>query len=572
VAGAGAAPAFTDVAPTDLFSPHIVWMGEEGIADGFADGTFRPSQVVTRGAMAAFLYRAAGEPPFVDPATPQFSDVRVTDLFFTEIEWLAAQGITEGFDDGTFRPSRPTSRAAMAAYLYRFAEESLFADPPVASFADVPTTDPFFTEVEWLVAEQVTSGFGDGTFRPSRAVTRASMSAFIFRVTHLAPTLTVDEGFVTDLVQPWDLAWTPDGYLLFDQQDGEIFARAPDGTLTPLHGDVPGTGVLADFQAWGEAGMTGLVVDPDFGTNRSFYTCQLENDRGDSPADVDPGDDFAGQVVRWTVDAGYTSATRQEEVFELAEWYPNPGGHFGCRLRFGADGHLYISTGDRRCGTFPQDLTVMAGKVLRIDKDTGAGAPGNPFSGGDTADDAVFTYGHRNPQGLALRSDGQMWSVEHGSFRDDEVNLLVAGANNGWNPVNPDDPVACAEAVPGPDTEAQWYDEDHALMTDLVAFPDADPAEWSSGTPTIATSGGTFLEGGSWGGWQGALAVATLNGQHLRLLFFTDSGVFIEQRRPLELDHTFGRLRTAQMGPGEALYVSTSIGQGSRIIEVTAAP
>ncbi|OWY62239.1 hypothetical protein B7486_59495, partial [cyanobacterium TDX16] len=291
--------------------------------------------------------------------------------------------------------------------------------------------------------------------------------------------------------------------------------------------------------------------------------------------DVEPGPDLGMQVVSWTVDAGYTAVERRDEVLHLAQWHRQAGNHAGCRLRFGPDGHLFVSVGDLRCGTFPQDLGVLAGKVLRVavDPHTGvATAPSdNPFVGdADPTDDLVFSYGHRNPQGLAWRpGTDQMWSVEHGSNVDDEVNRLVAGANRGWSP---DGPVACADGTSDVEEPTPWYDDTRPL-TDLARFPQALPAQWTSGAPTIATSGATWLEGESWGGWEGGLLVATLKGRHARVLFFTDTGVFVEHRVPSELDGTYGRLRTPQLSPGGAVLLTTSNGGGEdRILEVTSSP
>ena len=221
----------------------------------------------------------------------------------------------------------------------------------------------------------------------------------------------------------------------------------------------------------------------------------------------------------------------------LSEASPTSSGrHGGCRLRFGPEGYLWIATGDAISGTVPQDLTSLGGKVLRVDASTGAGAPANPF-----APSRVYTYGHRNVQGLALRpGTSQMWSVEHGPSVDDEINRLVAGRNYGWNP------------VPG-------YNEG-VPMTGLVEYPDAVEAKWSSGSPTLATSGGVFLEGDQWGVWEGRLAVATLADSKLRLFEFTPDGALVSQVVVAELNGVFGRLRTPMMGPDGALYVSTSNG------------
>ena len=153
-------------------------------------------------------------------------------------------------------------------------------------------------------------------------------------------------------------------------------------------------------------------------------------------------------------------------------------------------------------------------------------------------------------QGLALRpGTNQMWSVEHGPSVNDEINLLVAGGNYGWDPVP-----GYSEGVP---------------MTDLVKFPDAIEAKWSSGYPTLATSGAIFLEGSRWGDWEGRLAVASLKNQSLRLFEFAANGTLMSEVVVPELDGAFGRLRTPMLGPDGALYVSTSNGGGvDRILRI----
>ena len=325
--------------------------------------------------------------------------------------------------------------------------------------------------------------------------------------------------FVSGLSIPWDFAFTPDGTMLFTQRAGVLSGRLANGTVQTIGAE------FGDLFARGETGLMGIVVDPDFTANRRFYTCQ-----GHTGPEV--------QVIAWTLNAAYTQATRVADP--LVGGIPATSGrHGGCRLRFGPEGYLWIATGDVASGTVPQDLTSLGGKVLRVDASTGAGAPTNPF-----APSRVYTYGHRNVQGLALRPDtSQMWSVEHGPSVDDEINRLVAGRNYGWDP------------VPG-------YNEG-VSMTDLVKFPDAVEAKWSSGSPTLATSGGIFLEGEQWGVWEGRLAVATLRDSKLRLFEFTPEGAFVSQVVVAELDGTFGRLRTPMMGPDGALYVSTSNGGGN---------
>ena len=201
----------------------------------------------------------------------------------------------------------------------------------------------------------------------------------------------------------------------------------------------------------------------------------------------------------------------------------------------------------RPWGRIPQDPTSLGGKVLRVDPVHRRGsAEANPLA----SSPRVYSYGHRNVQGLALRpGTGQMWAVEHGPRVDDEINLLVAGGNYGWDP------------VPG-------YNES-VPMTDRVKYPDAVEAKWSSGSPTLAVSGGIFLEGKQWGVWEGRLAVATLRDSRLRLFEFTPDGDFVSQVIVAELDRSYGRLRTPMMGPDGALYVTTSNGRGrDRILRI----
>ena len=338
---------------------------------------------------------------------------------------------------------------------------------------------------------------------------------------------------VSGLSIPWDLAFAPDGTMLFTQRGGVLSSRLTNGTVRTV------TAELGDLFASGETGLMGIVVDPDFASNRRFYTCQ-----GHTGPEI--------QVIAWTINAAYTEATRVADP--LVGGLPAVSGrHGGCRLRFGPEGYLWIATGDAATGTVPQDLSSLGGKVLRVDASTGAGAPANPLA----SSPRIYTYGHRNVQGLALRPDSsQMWSVEHGPSVDDEINLLVAGRNYGWDP------------VPG-------YNEG-VPMTGLVKFPDAVEAKWSSGSPTLATSGGIFLQGDQWGVWEGRLAVATLRDSKLRLFEFTPEGGLVSQVVVPELDGDFGRLRTPMMDPDGALYVTTSNGSNSdrilRIVKDDAVP
>jgi glucose/arabinose dehydrogenase len=226
------------------------------------------------------------------------------------------------------------------------------------------------------------------------------------------------------------------------------------------------------------------------------------------------------------------------------------GRHSGCRPRFGPDGALWVGTGDAAIGTVPQNRMSLGGKVLRVDRN-GRGVSPNPGVLFPTSgfDPRVYTYGHRNVQGIAFRADGKAYSVEHGSFRDDQVNLLVPAGNYGWNPVG----------------AGGGYDES-VPMTDLVEFPQARRAIWSSGAPTIATSGATFLNGAQWGGWNGALVIGCLAGQRLFAIALDQAGTGVVGTSTALRNR--GRLRTPAVGPDGALYVTTSNGSGDSILRI----
>jgi len=348
-----------------------------------------------------------------------------------------------------------------------------------------------------------------------------------------APVLRV-RTVARDLDIPWDLTFfLPGGAMLYTERDRErIWWRGPGGDRRVVADSPPGI--------WhrGETGLMSILAARDFRTSRHFFTCHGA-ERGD-------GHDI--RVVMWRLNVRATNARR---VKTIVPGLPiRSGRHGGCRLRYGASGALFVGTGDAAVGRNPQNLRSGGGKVLRVRPHNGAGWPGNPFE--DSAHPMqrrVFTYGHRNVQGLALRADGRMWSVEHGTYRDDEVNRLRAGGNYGWNP------------VPG-------YDETKP-MTDFSLPGRQIGARWRSGNPTLATSGATWLRGAHWGRWQGCLAVATLANQSLLIMRFRADGSFVRRWRPPALDGRYGRLRSVVLGTGNALYVTTANGGGTdRILRV----
>jgi aldose sugar dehydrogenase len=344
-----------------------------------------------------------------------------------------------------------------------------------------------------------------------------------------APSLEI-EVLAEGLSNPWDVAQAEDGTLLLDERAGGFTAVLPDGTVQEVQADV------GDLFVAGETGLMGLALDPAFTDNRRFYSCQ----------GVQEADGASISVISWTVDEDWSAATRVDDpLIGSIPVNERSGRHGGCRLEFAPDGALLVGTGDNAVGTNPQDLGSLAGKVLRADPATGAALPDNPFvAADDGAADLVYTYGHRNVQGLAVRPGTQeVYSVEHGPDRNDEVNLLRPGGNHGWDPVG--------DGV---------YDES-VPMTD----PDIEgavPAVWDSGAPPVAPSDGTFLDGGQWGSYDGLMLLAMLRGEGVLALRLDDAGALVEQFRLPELDGAYGRIRTVVQGVDGALYVTTDNGGG----------
>jgi glucose/arabinose dehydrogenase len=348
---------------------------------------------------------------------------------------------------------------------------------------------------------------------------------------------------VTDALEHgWDVGFLPGGQALVTQRPGRLAllsSTQPGARVTDVRAD------FSDVMVRGEGGLMGLLVHPDFASSRRFTTCQTHRE-GERAVDV--------RLVTWELSPDGTSARRVVDPL-LGGLPVNPSGrHSGCRPELGPDGSLMVGTGDTARNGIAQDRTRLGGKVLRIDLATGAPARGNPFLGSpDRNEQRVWSYGHRNVQGVARRpGTDQVFDVEHGPDRDDEINLLRRGANYGWGPVgSPND-----------------YDED-VPMTDAKRFPDAVPAVWSSGDSTEATSGADFLEGPGWGDLQGALAVAALKGSKLMLFTLGPEGKVRQVVVPKELNNTNGRLRAVRMGQDNALYVTTSEGSKDKLLRIT---
>lgn len=171
------------------FRTEIEWLHAKGLSTGWSDGTYRPSASMNRDAMAAFIYRHAGSPPFKAPARSPFKDVSTKSQYYKEIAWMEAMGLATGWGDGTYRPLQSISRDAMAAFMFRYTADACnlggaagFTAPSTAPFRDVPRGTEFYREIAWMKQTRVSTGWSDRTFRPLENITREAMAAFVYRV------------------------------------------------------------------------------------------------------------------------------------------------------------------------------------------------------------------------------------------------------------------------------------------------------------------------------------------------------------------------------------------------------
>lgn len=367
--------------------------------------------------------------------------------------------------------------------------------------------------------------------------------------------------FMSGLNRPWDLAFTPDGALLFTEKCQGLSVRVADGTLRRLFGTSGAAVVASDFFCEGQSGMHGVAIDPDFSTNRLLYVYMPSNAGGAK----------TNRVVRLTVDADYTTVRNRTDIVtdiafkSVGNAWGGAGAHSGGRIRFSpSDGFLYVTTGDNHNGSLPQDLNRLGGKVLRIDRD-GAPAPGNNTPAG--GDPRIYTYGHRNVQGIAFRpGTGQPFSCEHGPRHSDEVTPLKAGGNGGWDP-KPETGVSCNDNYCG--YTSNKPDGSPTPMTDLAKFPQAMRPAWNNDGRSQGMGPCTFLSGTHWKAWDGRLAVAIMGNQRLDILELDAAGMATSAGTVSGLPSQ--RIRSLVQGPDGALYAATD-GSGAEIWRLTPGP
>lgn len=225
------------------------------------------------------------------------------------------------------------------------------------------------------------------------------------------------EIFTEGLDTPWAIVFLPNDSILVTERQGTVRRINPDGQL-----ETNPIATLSNVLEIGEGGLLGMALHPDFEENNYIYLYYTYRSSGNNTLN---------RVVRMT----YQNNTLNNEEI-IVDAIPGASNHNGGRIKFGPDNYLYVTTGDAQEPSQAQNTNSLAGKILRI-TDTGQPAPGNPFN------NRVYSYGHRNPQGLDWDTNGNLWSTEHGRSGIqsglDEVNLIQAGYNYGWPEIQGDE-------------------------------------------------------------------------------------------------------------------------------------
>lgn len=333
------------------------------------------------------------------------------------------------------------------------------------------------------------------------------------------------ETFVTGLETPWSLAFLPDGSALVTELPGRLRRIGADGTVGDPIDNVP-----AVYFA-GQGGLFDVVLHQDFVNNQLVYLSYAEGSKKSNGTAIARGRLHENSLQ--DVEVIYQNTPRKDTPV-----------HYGGRMAFLPDGSLLLTTGDGfNYREAAQDIGSGLGKVLRMNDD-GSPAAGNPFP----ESPYVYSYGHRNPQGLAVSGDGTVWLHEHGPKGGDEVNKLEPGLNYGWPAIT------------------FGIDYDGAIISPYTAWPGMEPPEhyW---VPSIAPSGLAVYQGSLFSQWAGDLFVGALVNHEVRRLDLEDNEVVDEETLFSELAV---RIRDVRNGPDGALYIVTN-GSPGEVIRVVPA-
>jgi glucose/arabinose dehydrogenase len=313
----------------------------------------------------------------------------------------------------------------------------------------------------------------------------------------------------------WGMAFLPDGSMLVTEKSGELI-HFRDGKKTEIN-NVP------EVYQRGQGGLLDIELHPNYENNGWLYITYSSEE----------GEDKGGNTALIRAKLTNSALTDIELLYKAG---PNTtkGQHFGSRIVFDNEGYLYFSVGDRgNRDVNPQDIKRDGGKIYRL-KDDGSIPGDNPFVNSSGAKTAVFSYGHRNPQGLAKHPEtGQIWDNEHGPKGGDEINTLKKGANYGWPVITyginySGTPITDKTEMEGMEQPVHYW------------------------VPSIGPSGMAFVTTDNYGGWKGSVLVGSLAFQYLERLEL--NGNKVVNREKLMAD--MGRVRDVKQGPDGLIYVS----------------
>ncbi len=374
------------------------------------------------------------------------------------------------------------------------------------------------------------------------------------------------------LENPWDMAFLPDGTMFFTEKCKGLSVRMPSGDVNKLLGmkgsdGYPSTG--EDLFCEGQAGMMGVAIDPNFEENRRIYVYSTSN----------MSNPHTNRLMRLVVNSDFTGVSDRTDIVDDVPYkmaasdhpFGGPGAHNGGRVRFGPDGALWLTTGDNHNSEVPQSPTLMGSKVLRIDTDGNAHPDNNPPEGFDKR---TYTYGHRNPQGIAFRpGTKEPVTAEHGPWHSDEITVLKNGGNGGWDPrPNMAGRGDCPDNYCGymPNQMEGMNPEERSKfmpMTDTETYPDAMKPAWTNNGRSQGTSSAAFLEGDQWGDWDGRMVVGIMGigfggtpvGQRIDVIKLSEDGMSAEVET-LPFPSAAGRFRSVVQGPDGSLYTAVDEG------------
>ena len=336
----------------------------------------------------------------------------------------------------------------------------------------------------------------------------------------------------TGLVNPWALAFLPDGRMLVTERPGRMRLVTPEGQLSPSLKGVP------EVWASGQGGLHDVILDRSFAQNNTIYFCFAERD----------GDGGRTAVASAVLDSKQTRLEDLSIVFRQ-QGPLSSGNHYGCRIAQASDGSLFVALGEHFAyRNEAQNLGNHLGKIVRIAPD-GPAPKDNPFTGRDGARPEIWSFGHRNAQGLAINpATGELWETEHGPRGGDEVNIIGKGKNYGWPVIG------------------YGIDYSGAKIHDSTARSGMEQPikTW---VPSIAPSGMAFYTAKLFPKWSGSLFSGALAGRMLVRLSLDGNRVIGEERLLQNLNE---RIRDVRQGPDGALWLLTDSSTG-RILRVSPA-